>query len=60
MLTITQPPVENVWIHAGKPGHTALWIVFAAFAVSFVAVIFMSLRVEKRSRLFHWYVFLSH
>lgn len=41
------------FIHSGKTGHTALWVIFALFVAGFLGTGLLSLRVEKRARLFH-------
>jgi len=42
------------FLHATHAGHTALWVIFVIFTLGLIAVGFMSLRVEKKSRVFHW------
>jgi hypothetical protein len=48
-----QPEVDFHFIHSGKTGHTALWVIFALFVAGFLGTGLLSLRVEKRARLFH-------
>ena len=45
------------FVKATHVGQKALWIVFWMFSIGFVLVSLMALRVEKKARLFHWYVF---
>ncbi|KAL7420931.1 hypothetical protein Q5752_004885 [Cryptotrichosporon argae] len=51
--TFPIPEATARHIHATHVGHMALWVFFALFAVAFVAVGVLSLRVERRSRFFH-------
>lgn len=44
------------FLHSTHTGHTALWVVFALFTLGLVGVFILSLRVERKARVFHWYV----
>lgn len=41
-------------LHSTDAGHTALWVVFALFTIGLVGVFILSLRVERKARIFHW------
>lgn len=53
--TDTFPTAHPVFLHATQPGFVALWIVFALFTAGLIGVGVLSLRVEKRARVFHWF-----
>ena len=50
-----QPTAHPVFLHATQPGFVALWIVFGLFTAGLIGVGILSLRVEKRARVFHWF-----
>ena len=54
-LINAQPSAIPRYLHATNTGHAALYIVFALFTAGLIGVGIMALRVEKRSRIFHWY-----
>ncbi|WWD19367.1 hypothetical protein CI109_103827 [Kwoniella shandongensis] len=51
--TDTFPSAVSHYIHATHTGHNALWIVFAIFTAALVGVVILTIRTEKRNRLFH-------
>ncbi|KAK8854499.1 hypothetical protein IAR55_003237 [Kwoniella newhampshirensis] len=51
--TDTFPSAHVHYLHTSHVGHNALWVVFAIFTLALVGVIFLTIRTEKRNRLFH-------
>ena len=47
---------EAKFIHSTHTGHTALWVVFTLFTLGVIGVFVMSARVQRKARVFHWYV----
>ncbi|KAK4690043.1 hypothetical protein P7C73_g47, partial [Tremellales sp. Uapishka_1] len=52
--TDTFPSATARYIHATKSGENALWVVFVIMTLGLLGVGVLSLRVEKRARVFHW------
>ena len=54
-----QPMPEAKFIHSTHTGHTALWVVFTLFTLGVIGVFVMSARVQRKARVFHWYVLFA-
>ena len=48
------PSARITLLHATNTGRITLWIVFALFAAGLLGVFVLSLRVERRAKVFHW------
>lgn len=47
---------EARFLHSTHSGHTALWVVFTLFTLGVIGVFVLSARVQRKARVFHWYV----
>jgi len=56
IVTNDQPQPEARFIHSTHTGHTALWVVFTLFTLGVIGVFVLSARVQRKARVFHWYV----